>query len=118
MNKHNIEDNKDLEDELLYTFNEKFNEHASKKTNKISFENLIKIVKDYGYNPDYNEMIDLKGEIGNETDKIYFFVIMKRVVHEMFSNSHQQILKRAFKIIDVDNSGTIEKNELAKCLAL
>lgn len=114
MNKYNTEEGKELEDELLYTFNEKFKEYAYK--DKISFENLIKIVKDYGYNPSRQEIMDLKGEIGEKTDKIYFFVIMKRVVNEMFSKNHQKILKQAFKIIDTDNSGTITKNELEKSL--
>lgn len=109
MNIHSQE-YEDIDDKLLYHFNEQFEKYSHDR--KISFDNLMKVVREFGYNPTVYETNDLKGEIGEQTDKIYFFVIMKRVVNQFSTNEQKENLKEAFKIINKSGSGYISKDEL------
>jgi len=109
MNIHSQE-YEDIDDKLLYHFNEQFEKYSHDR--KISFDNLMKVVREFGYNPTVYETNDLKGEIGEHTDKIYFFVIMKRVVNQFSTNEQKENLKEAFKIINKSGSGYISKDEL------
>jgi calmodulin len=109
MNIHSQE-YEDIDDKLLYHFNEQFEKYSKKGF--ISFDNLMKVVREFGYNPTVYETNDLKGEIGEQTDKIYFFVIMKRVVNQFSTNEQKENLKEAFKIINKSGSGYISKDEL------
>ena len=80
MNIHNF--NHGLMDEnILYELNIKFKKYEIKKY--ISFDQLITIVREYGYIPNKYELYNLKSEIGDKIDKIYFFVIMGRVFRKM-----------------------------------
>ena len=111
MNIHSQE-YEDINDELLYHFNEEFEKYS--RNRKISFEDLMIIIKNYGYNPTIYEINDLKGEIGEYSDKIYFFVIMKRVVNQFYTNKQKENFLEAFQIINKSKSGFITKDELTE----
>tara|TARA_Y100000389_G_scaffold125218_1_gene122575 strand:+ start:304 stop:771 length:468 start_codon:yes stop_codon:yes gene_type:complete len=115
MNVHNF--NTDLiSEELVFKFNEYFNEYKVYMKNYITFESLIHIITDYGYIPSQFEIDDVKSEVGSNIDKIYFMVIMARIVRKMREKETIDELKECFKTIDFDKNGTIEKDELYKII--
>lgn len=105
-----------MTDDLLYTFNNYFIEYKEKNCDYIVFDSLLKIVKNFGYIPEQFELYDLKGEVGNKIDKIYFFVIMGRIIRKMKQKETIDELKECFKTIDFDKNGTIERDELHKII--
>ena len=114
MNIHNL--NSDLiSDELFFKFNQFFIEYQDNKK-KITFDNLLEIIKNFGYIPNQYEINDVKSEIGEYIDKTYYFVIIGRIVRKMSSKESINELKKCFEIIDMDKNGTIEKEELFKMM--
>ena len=113
-----------ISENLLFKFNQYFNDYREddyiKKFSEgkthlieyITFDNLLVIIKDFGYLPSNSEINDVKSEIGNKIDRIYYFVIMGRIIRKMRQREFINEIKRSFHIIDYDKNGTIEKDEL------
>ena len=115
MNIHNL--NSDLiTNELLFKFNEYFKKYEVNYNNYITIDSLLIIINHFGYLPTQYEINDIKSEVGEKVDKIYFFVIMGRIVKKMYEHSNIVELKECFKTIDFDKNGTIEKEELFKMM--
>ena len=70
MNIHSQE-YEDLDDKLLYNFNEQFEKYSHDR--KISFDNLMKVVREFGYNPTIYEINDIKGEIDTYKTKLELY---------------------------------------------
>ena len=115
MNIHNL--NSDLiTNELLFKFNEYFKKYEVNYNNYITIDSLLIIINHFGYLPTQYEINDIKSEVGEKVDKIYFFVIMGRIVKKMYEHSNIVELKECFTTIDFDKNGTIEKEELFKMM--
>ena len=115
MNVHNY-NYQYMTDDLLYTFNNYFNEYKEEFKDYITYDNLIIIVKNFGYIPDEYELYDLKSEIGEKIDKTYFFVIMGRIIRKMKQEETITELKKCFETIDTNKNGYIERDELYKII--
>ena len=102
--------------DLLQLFNNFFNEN--KETYKckdfISFDSLLKIISEYGYNPTVFEINDVKGELPEKIDRIYYFVIMGRIVKRMQEPDYVDNVKQSFLSLDKNNNHMIEMEELYK----
>ena len=100
--------------DLLQIFNNFFYEYKEphKTEEFIRFESLLKIVHEYGYNPTRLEINDVKAELPEKIDKIYFFVIMGRIVKRMQEPDYIEDVKQSFLSLDRNNNKMIEKEEL------
>ena len=82
----------------------------------MTFENFLNSVEDFGYIPTIYEINDIKSELGEKIDKIYYMVVMARIYKKMHQQEFIEELKKSFNIIDIDKNGTIEKDELIKMM--
>ena len=104
-----IPDGVEVSDETVLEWNAAFELHADGKRG-IAFENVVKVVREHGYDPSRAELQSLNGELGAYTDKIYFFVIMRRA-HTLLVRNVEGI-RSAFHLLDRDGNGTLERDEL------
>ena len=109
MNVHN--NNADLlSDNLLFKFNEYFKLYSNRS--KISINDLIILVeKEFGYHPTQDEIHDIKSETGPFIDKIYYFVIMGRIVRVLYNHGMER-LNEYFETLDVDGNNELTPIEL------
>ena len=100
--------------DLLQLFNNFFNENKETYRCKefISFDSLLKIISEYGYSPTVFEINDVKGELPEKIDKIYFFVIMGRIVKRMQEPDYIENVRQSFLALDNNKNHMIEMDEL------
>lgn len=82
-----------------------FNEHSDNGKG-ISIDNLESIIFSLGYNPNQEEIEDMKSEINerNTVDKNTFIYLLYK--HSRYSNASKQ-LTRAFDFFDTDKKSTL-----------
>ncbi len=104
----------------LSLFNEYFNNYktTSSKGDYLTIDDFLKIVELYGYQPTRFEINDVKAEVGERMDKIYFFVIIARIIKKMHEAEYIEELKACFESLDRNNNNVIEKTELLKAFKM
>lgn len=80
--------------------------------NVISVNDIIIIVRELGYVADYKEINDLYSETLDNIDFIYFLVIVGRVLAIYHKEEYKKEMLDAFYLLDRDNNGSIEIDEL------
>ena len=103
-----------MDDETVWYWNSQYQD-LKDENGMVSVDSVLQAGRDNGYVPASVEVVnDLKHEIPNGADRIYFLVLMKRFDEEIVQMERSGELLRAFHALDRDRNGTIELWELQR----